>query len=564
MPRRTRQRIDDAALLDLLEQISGVNREAPPSLADQFMLVMQARGQAADPTTIDRWLLYEIDELRQGLDEARHSQTELRRLHEHMTSPPWFTGVFLRAIDGTPARAVVAYQQTPRVVVLGENLAIERLSAGDDVLLTSDLNMVLDKLTPSVTRACEVADFVCVLADGRVMLKSHDGEVVVRAAGAFDATALTPGARVRWDPALAIAYESLPRSATPSPFIVDTPTERFEDIGGLDPVIARLKRAVRLHVQHPEVAARYGLKRASSVLLVGPPGTGKTMLARGLAHWLGELSAGGRARFLSIKPNALSSMWWGQSEANYREVFRAARELGEADPSVPVVLFFDEVDSIGTTRSTGTAARVDDRVLTSFMTELDGLEPRGNVLVAAATNRRDALDPALLRPGRLGDMVVEIPRPNRAAARSILERHMPLSAPYVSDEAALGRHDVLERTISTLYAPNGLGEVATLTFRDGSRQALHACDLVNGAMLANIARVAIERASVRDIDTGEVGITAADALDAAADEVASAVATLTPTNCHAHVAGLPQDMSVVRVEPTRNRPRRPHRFLSVA
>jgi SpoVK/Ycf46/Vps4 family AAA+-type ATPase len=289
------------------------------------------------------------------------------------------------------------------------------------------------------------------------------------------------------------------------------------------------------------------------------------MLARALAQWLGEGSSSGKARFLDIKPGALNSMWWGQSEANYRELFRVARETAAENPGMPVVIFCDEVDSIGGTRSAEPLQHVAGRVLESFMTELDGLQARGNILVVAATNRRDALDPALLRPGRLGDVIIEVPRPNMAAARSILERHFPASAPYgPGDDRAAARRDVIEAAVSQLYAPNGAGDVAALTFRDGNHRPVEARHLVSGAMLANVARAATERACIREWESGEVGITGVDVLEAIADQLATAVSTLTPGNCHAHLGDLPQDLPVVRVEPVLRRTRRLHRYLSVA
>jgi proteasome-associated ATPase len=210
-------------------------------------------------------------------------------------------------------------------------------------------------------------------------------------------------------------------------------------------------------------------------------------------------------------------------------------------------------------------SRVDDRVLTSFMAELDGLEARGNVLVVAATNRRDALDPALLRPGRLGDLVLEIPRPSMAAGRSILERYLPASVPYGPDDCASdSRRDVIDAAVSRLYAPNGEGEVASIMFRDGTRRAIQARDLASGAMLANIARTAAERACVREIETGIIGIQREDVLEAVADSIATAVSGLTPLNCHAHISGLPQDLAVARVEAVARKARRLHRFLSAA
>jgi SpoVK/Ycf46/Vps4 family AAA+-type ATPase len=267
---------------------------------------------------------------------------------------------------------------------------------------------------------------------------------------------------------------------------------------------------------------------------------------------------------MAIKPAELHSMWYGQSEANYREAFRVARQAGDREPSTPVVMFFDEVDGIGRARG-HSLAHVDDRVLTSFMTELDGLQGRGNILVVAATNRRDSLDPALARPGRLGDLIVDIPRPNRAAARAVFDKHLALTLPYAGDgETAIRRQQIIDAAVSRLYVPNGEGEVARIMFRDGTRRSVHARDLMSGAHIANIARAAIERACSREIDGVGTGLTVNDVLDAAATELTSVVTSLTPANCHAFVSDLPQDLGIARVEPVVKAVKRPHRFINVA
>jgi proteasome-associated ATPase len=317
---------------------------------------------------------------------------------------------------------------------------------------------------------------------------------------------------------------------------------------------------------HPEIASRYRVRRVASILLVGPPGTGKTMIARALANWLAQHATGRRARFMSINPAELHSMWYGQSEANYREAFRVARQVGDEDPCTPVVMFFDEVDAVCATRGKQ-AAHVDDRVLTSFMAELDGLKTRGNIVVVAATNRRDALDPAIARPGRLGDLIVEIPRPGMKAATAVFEKHLPADVPYQADDggdATTARRRLIDIAVARLYAPNGESEVASIMFRDGTRRAIRASDLMSGARIANIARAGIERACVRDLERGESGVAARDLLDAIENEVGGIVSALTPANCHAFISNLPQDLAVVRVEPVTRRVRHPHRFRSVA
>jgi SpoVK/Ycf46/Vps4 family AAA+-type ATPase len=231
-------------------------------------------------------------------------------------------------------------------------------------------------------------------------------------------------------------------------------------------------------------------------------------------------------------------------------------------------MFFDEVDAIGGARG-GSPGRVDDRVLTAFLTELDGLESRGNVLVVCATNRRDALDPALLRPGgRLGDLVLEVPRPNRQAAREILARHLPAGLPIATREHAdtqpEARYDLIDAATARIFAPNGLGDLATLTLRDGKRRAVVPSDLVSGAVIANIARRAIERACMREVETGAEGVTLNDVLGAIDTEFDTAARALTPANCRRFLEGLPQDVDVVRVERVRAPGRQSYRYLRMA
>jgi len=392
-------------------------------------------------------------------------------------------------------------------------------------------------------------------------LRSRDEEIVVSAGGRLRDETLLKGDLVLWDRAAWLALEKLPRDLAGGHFLEDLPDVSFDEIGGLDEEIEALQRSIRLHFHHADVARRYALAPRSSILLAGPPGTGKTMMAKALSRWLGTLSPSGRAHFMNVKPAALHSLWYGESERQYRKIFETAREMSATEPDVPVVMFFDEVDAIGRRRG-GAASSIDDRVLTAFMTELDGLESRGNILVVSATNRRDALDPALLRAGRLGDLVLDIPRPRREAARAIYAAHLRSGIPY-----ATSREDVIATAISRLYAPNADLDLAHVTLRDGARRTVRAPDVVSGALIANIAAKAVERACVREVETDGAemaGVSIGDIVAATDEELAASSLSLTPSSCRDYLRDLPQDLDVVRVERVARTAPGPSHFRSVA
>jgi proteasome-associated ATPase len=200
------------------------------------------------------------------------------------------------------------------------------------------------------------------------------------------------------------------------------------------------------------------------------------------------------------------------------------------------------------------------------MAELDGLESRGNILVVASTNRRDVLDPALLRPGRLGDIIIEVPRPNIRAAREIFAKHLPPDVPYAANGCGPteARNLIIDSAVSRIYSPNGDSELVQITFRDGKQRKVKAGDLMNGASIANIARVSLERACLRDIEEGSAGLKLEDVLHAITGEFESMANTLTPANCRNHLRDLPQDVDAVRVELIKRKVQRPYRYIDAA
>jgi proteasome-associated ATPase len=527
------------------------------SLEDRLALLQSLRAQAGPEANLDHALLERLLTLEEGLERARECQLQLKSALDRLTAVPWFPAIFLKTC-ATPdgARAVVQLGNQRRVVALAEALDGAQLQTGDEIFLNNELNAVVARSPNATPRCGETAVFERKTADGRLVLRLHDEELIMEAAAPLATVALNPGDSLRCDRNAWVAFERIERSDGRHLFLEETPTVTFDHIGGLDAEIQRIKRALNVHVFHAATAQRYGLRRKGSILLCGPSGTGKTMIAKAIANWLASVSPAGRSRFMYIKPSALHSMWYSQSEANYREAFAIARKAGEENPLIPCILFFDEVDSVGLARG-GALSHVADRVLTAFMAELEGLSGRGNVVVVAATNRHSALDPALLRPGRLGDLILDIPRPKRQAAGEIFSRHLPAAVPYArnghGEDWPATREQILQTALSRLYGPNADNEVATLVFRDGKRRVVRAADLISGAMIANIANGALERACFRHIETGEEGLRYEDVARAIDEELDAAARTLTPSNCRLHLADLPQDMDVVSVEPAPRR-----------
>jgi len=493
---------------------------------------------------------------RKQLERAKGAQNELKSLLEKMTQPPWHQATFVRSEDTSFGQRAVVRQSggDPFVVSPGEGVDLSRFETGDLVYLSQERNAIVGKSGCPAPRCGETSKFIRRLGeDRRLVLQHRDEEVVVEAASTLDLELLNPNDLVQWDSHTYMAYSRVEKSGKADLFLAEQPIETFADVGGLDREVGRIKQAIELHAERADLVDRYRKKQIKSCLLTGVPGVGKTLIARAMANWLKELRGAAISLFIAVKPGELLSEWFGKSESNYREVFASARRASEEHPGVPVTLFFDEVDSTGVARGTGRGMDVVSRVSNAFMAELDGLEARGNIFVVAATNRPDTLDPALLRPGRLGDMIMEIPRPGMSAARDILSKHLQDDIPYVSGsgdtDACAIREEIIHAATSRIYSTNGNGELATLKFRDMKQsRTIVPADLISGALLSQVATVAKDRACMRELTMGhESGVCLEDLFEAVDQEFKSAASILTPENCHLHVRDLPRDTDVMDV-----------------
>ncbi len=529
--------------------------ESVTHLEARLALIGHRRKESrATNMALDRFLLERHAELsarnaslESQLNEVRAIQVELREMLDQATSPPWFPGVFLRCVDtsGGPL-AEVFHGDGRRLVRLGNGLMADQLTAGQVVYLGHERNVVLDVASGQLPEAGEVAIVEHVLDDGRVLLRDRDTQFLVHAAqGLLDAE-VSAGDSVRWSRELALAFEPVeagaPRELFASEHLCAQPAQQ---LGGLASEIEQVISLFTQSITQPEVAIRYGLTHGNTLLLHGPPGNGKTSIARIVGSALAA-ATGEQCRFASVKGAQLESPWVGTTQQNVREVFR---ELNR--DSRPAILFIDEVDAIGRIRG-GTGGHYSDKFLSAWLTEIDGLERRhGSIGIIASTNRKDLIDQALLE--RLSGMELFIGRPSLETAREIFAIHLLPTLPYGPNGAVAERTrgDIIETAIGTLYSPNADNTVAELRFRDGSARPVAAREMLSGRTIEQICVHGRRNAFRRHAGGGTQGVRVEDMEAAVAQALDRLASTLSPANASALLSDLPQDLDVVAVKPVR-------------
>jgi ATP-dependent 26S proteasome regulatory subunit len=549
---------DEARLSEMLGQLVAVG-EGALGIEQKVELAQLIRLEGPDGgRRLDHYLLDTVARQGLGLAEARGTQEKLRAILARLSATPWYPAVFLRPLS-TPLgeRALIVGGEGTSVVEVAEDVDLGALAAGDEVLLGRERNVVMARSPGGVLRAVETAFFDRRTASGRLVLRWRDEEVVVDAAAALAGAVLAEGDQVRWDRATGLAVERIERPAPRRFLLEDVPDIGRDRVGGQDANLERLLAVLTVGLLDSARAGRYGLGSRKTVLLVGPPGNGKTLLARIATAEIQRLS-GKRCRFGVVKPAEWESPWVGETQHNIRLCFEALREAAREGC---VVLFLDEVEAVGRIRG-DFAGHHSDKFLAALLAELDGFTDRGNVAIVAATNRKDLVDPALLE--RLSDTEIQVRRPDRDGARAILGIHLPAWLPWAPGPEA--RAEVIERAVSRFYSPNAERALSTLRFRDGRTRTVVASDLASGRTFEQICRAACLAAFLRDVESGgaDAGVRLDDMEEAVADAFERLATTLSPRNAHAHLADLPEDVDVVGVEPVLRRVGRPHRYRSAA
>jgi proteasome-associated ATPase len=469
--------------------------------------------------------LAQNEKLAGALTGEREKIEALREEVEKLSQPPASFGVFLGANDDGSVDVFTAGRKM-RVNVNPE-IDASTLRRGIEVILNEAMNVV-EVLEPD--RSGEVMRVKDRLGEDRVVVIGRgDEEIVATLSAALRGEeTIRAGDPLLIDSRSNVALEKLPKEEVEELVLEEIPDVSYEDIGGLEGQIEAIRDAVELPFLYAELFAEHQLEAPKGVLLYGPPGCGKTLIAKAVAKSLADKVRERTGRqdahsyFLNIKGPELLNKYVGETERQIRQIFQRAKERSEE--GLPVIVFFDEMDSIFRTRGTGISSDVESTIVPQLLSELDGVETLKNVIVIGASNREDLIDPAILRPGRL-DVKIKIERPTAPQASDIMSKYMNPEVPIHPDEIERSKGDaraattrMTQSTVDRMYAETDENRFLEVTYASGDKEILFFKDFNSGAMIENIVRRAKKEAIKRFLQTGEKGIKSDDLQRAIRDE----------------------------------------------
>jgi proteasome-associated ATPase len=465
------------------------------------------------------------EKLTSTLREARDQVVALKEEVDRLAQPPSGYGVFLQTYDDGTVDVFTGGRKLR--VAVSPSVDLEGLRIGQEVMLNEALNVVLAR---EFERAGDVVMLKEVLDGGdRALVIGHtDEERIVHLADTLLTERLRAGDSLLLEPRSGYVYEKIPKSEVEELILEEVPDIDYSDIGGLGTQIEQIRDAVELPFLHADLFREHELRPPKGVLLYGPPGCGKTLIAKAVANSLSRKVAevrgkdAGRSYFLNIKGPELLNKYVGETERHIRLVFQRARE--KASEGTPVIVFFDEMDSIFRTRGSGVSSDVENTIVPQLLSEIDGVEGLENVIVIGASNREDMIDPAILRPGRL-DVKIKIERPDAEAARDIFSKYVTETLPIHDDDIAEhgGNRQatvaaMIQRAVERMYTESEDNRFLEVTYANGDKEVLYFKDFNSGAMIQNIVDRAKKMAIKDFLEQGSKGLRLQHLVTACLDE----------------------------------------------
>ena len=485
--------------------------------------------QRVDSLTVRNGKLTEM------LKEARQQLIALREEVDNLGQPPSGYGVLLHVCDDDTVDVFTSGRKMR--LTLSPNIDSSTLHRGQSLRLNEALTVVEALGFDPVG---EISTLREVLADGRraLVVGHSDEERIVQLAhpliavdeGGESSRKLRPGDSLMIDAKAGYALERIPKAEVEDLVLEEVPDVDYEDIGGLRRQIEQIRDAVELPFLHKDLFREYSLRPPKGVLLYGPPGNGKTLIAKAVANSLarkiaeaqGDDAHEAKSYFLNIKGPELLNKFVGETERHIRLIFQRARE--KASEGTPVIVFFDEMDSIFRTRGSGVSSDVETTVVPQLLSEIDGVEGLENVIVIGASNREDMIDPAILRPGRL-DVKIKIERPDAEAAVDIFSKYLVSDLPLHPEDLAEFDGDrqacvdgMIQRVVERMYAETDDNRFLEVTYANGDKEIMYFKDFNSGAMIQNIVDRSKKYAIKSFLDTGQSGLRITHLLDSIIDE----------------------------------------------